>query len=132
MTGGLALADSVVSLDDIQRHIEGRPLVFLNACRSGAATQVRLQPAYLGSHALGLATSFIIGGAAACIGNLWRLPDDKASQFPLTFYRELLEGAVLGEALRRAKVTARGNYPSEIWWPSYSLFGDPSLKWRLS
>ena len=88
----------------------------------------------------GLATAFINQGVAAYIAPLWPIDDMLAQHIALEFYRQLLcERTTLGEALRRAKASARrSRTPSsasrrdghEAWaglgWASLVLYGDPT------
>lgn len=117
-------------------------LVFANACEAGmdAAASNRT---YQGN-VFGLATAFINHGVAAYIAPLWPIDDMLAQSIALEFYRHLLcDRVTLGEALRRAKASARRlaypaagdrlaqrNGPVASWaglgWASLVLYGDPS------
>ena len=81
-------------------------LVFANACEAGMDGG-RLERHYQGN-VFGLATAFINQGVAAYVGPLWPIDDLLAQHIALEFYQQLLsERRTLGEALRRAKVSAR-------------------------
>ena len=112
-------------------------LVFANACEAGMDA-ARPERRYQGN-VFGLATAFINQGVAAYIAPLWPIDDLLAQHIALDFYRQLLsERATLGEALRRAKASARRlAYPDvldrtrdaeSIWaglgWASLVLYGD--------
>ncbi len=115
----------------IRRLLEGRPLVFLNACESGrTANEQRPQAVgrYLQRPAEGLASAFIYGGALGCIGSLWPVYDDAAADFAIAFYNRVLEGNMLGEAMRQARLHIRDKYPSQITWAGFILYGDPTLQ----
>jgi hypothetical protein len=127
-TGGLVLADEVVSLEHIKRSVEGRPVVFLNACHSGADQAMDVRRGYIGSYTFGVASSFVLGGALACIGSIWKVFDQSAALFAARFYTELMSGVMLGEALRRTKAQTRQQLPDERTWASYVLFGDPTTR----
>jgi len=94
------------------------PLVFLNACRSGgmAANYTWLA---------GWAKSFLAAGAGAFIGSLWEVRDSSASHFAEEFYRALLSGTPLGDAMKQAR-TAIQNEPGDPTWLAYTLYGNPA------
>jgi hypothetical protein len=114
----------------IQRILEGRPVVMINACDSG---QTRNQPgssvvtSYLAEENHGLASAFIYGGAAACVGALWPVYDDTAVDLAVNFYDHFLSGGRVGEALRTARERSVKDSPDRVTWASYALFGDPTF-----
>ena len=114
----------------IRRLLEGRPLVFLNACES-AFTANEQQPQkierYLQGPAVGLASSFIYGGAVGCIGSVWPVYDDAAAEFAVELYRRVLEGYTIGQAMRHAREASRKAHPDQITWGTFVLYGDPSF-----
>ncbi|MCW5853383.1 MAG: CHAT domain-containing protein [Anaerolineae bacterium] len=130
---GLVLHDRELFLaQKIRRLLEGRPLVFLNACESGLArNEAPPQDAalsYLQRPAEGLASAFIYGGAIGCIGSLWPVYDRYAAQFATTFYDLVLQGYRLGEAMRRARLDIYATNPEPVTWAAYVLYGDPTLQ----
>jgi hypothetical protein len=114
----------------VQRILEGRPLVFLNACETSATANERDDPAttYIAAEAQGLAAAFIYGGASACVGSLWPVYDDTAARFAIVFYNALFEGNRIGEALRLARQQVREGYRDRVTWASYALYGDPTVR----
>jgi hypothetical protein len=129
---GLLLHDQEVFFaQKIRRLLEGRPLVFLNACQSGrTANEERPQVVehYLQKPAEGLASSFIYGGALGCIGALWPIYDRPAAEFAIEFYSKVLEGYMIGEAMRRARIRIKEAYPTQITWAAFILYGDPTFR----
>lgn len=134
---GLLLPDSEVFFaQKIRRLLEGNPLVFLNACESGASANERGQTgptrgylsSYLQKPAEGLASAFIYGGALGCIGTLWPVYDSPAARFAVQFYQKVLEGHTLGEAVRLARDENRKTFPKDITWASFVLYGDPRFR----
>ena len=115
----------------IRRLLEGRPLVFLNACDSGrTANEQEPQEVsrYLQKPAEGLASSFIYGGALGCIGALWPIYDHPAAEFAVGFYTRVLEGHMIGEAMRLARCQIKEKYPNQITWAAFVLYGDPTFR----
>jgi hypothetical protein len=94
------------------------PLVFLNACQTG---RTGFSLTDLG----GWAPKFLGAGAAAFLGALWEVSDRGAEIFARTFYRELLSGKPIGEAVQQARATVRDELPGNPAWLAYTLFADP-------
>lgn len=93
-----------------------QPLVFLNACQTGRQS---LSLTGIGSWA----HSFIDAGAAVFIGSLWEVYDEAAYKFAESFYRLLLDGKPVGQAVREArKAIKKIDDPS---WLAYTVFADP-------
>ncbi len=115
----------------IRRLLEGRPLVFLNACQS-TRTANEKQPQKVGDYlqgpAEGLAAAFIYGGALGCIGANWPIYDTAAAKFATTFYSNVIKGYMIGEAMRRARVEIRKQFPDNITWAAFVLYGDPTFR----
>ena len=83
---------------------------------------------YLQVPAEGLASAFICGGAVGCIGSLWPVYDDPAAEFAVAFYRWILEGYAIGEAMRNARVESKKAYANQVTWASFVLCGDPRFQ----
>jgi CHAT domain-containing protein len=114
----------------VRRLLKGQPLVFLNACQSGVTANEAMAPStnYLLESAEGLATAFLYGGALACIGSLWPVYDQPAAEFALEFYRKALDGYMLGEAMRLARIETRRKYPRQVTWAAFALYGDATFR----
>lgn len=114
----------------VQRLLEGRPLVFLNACESGtSANEEEPQTiGYMQEHAEGLASAFIYGGARGCVGSLWPIYDEPAADFAVHFYNNVVRGYMIGEALRLARREIKEKHNDQITWAAYVLYGDPTLR----
>lgn len=140
---GWLLSDGLLHAREIRNTlawIDSPPwLVFANACEAGM--DARTPAAAYQGDIFGLATAFINQAVAAYIGPLWPVDDVVAAQLAIDFYRALLlERVSLGEALRRAKVLAKGDLlplSSEagemplpprvaLSWASMVLYGDPT------
>jgi hypothetical protein len=127
---GLLLTDGeVLFAQKLRRLLSGQPLIFLNACESGRVANEQDMPEtnYMGKPAEGLASALLDGGAVACIGALWPVYDDAAADFAISFYNLLLQGHVIGEALRQARVESRKQHGQSATWASFALYGDPTV-----
>jgi CHAT domain-containing protein len=126
---GLVLDDAErCAAQKIQRLIVGTPLVFLNACetaRTGPEPDPAAEGRYEGDPREGLASAFLYGGALACIGNSWPVPDTIAADFAITFYNHALEDLPLGEAMRLARRAVKDRHPHDPSWASFVFYGDP-------
>lgn len=128
---GLLLYDQEIFFaQKVRRMLEGRPLVFLNACQSALTANEqdlkRHATFNLDKPATGLASSFIYGGALGCIGSLWPIYDEPAARFAIEFYKQVLEGHMLGEAMRMARCEIKKKDP--ITWAAFVLYGDPTFR----
>jgi hypothetical protein len=99
-------------------------LVFSNSCESAEGS---LDKDETGNTSL--AGSYLKAGVGGCVGTIWNVSDVGSSNFASDFYRYLLFGATLGEALLNARKAAfkRWGYHNLIWG-SYILFGDPEIR----
>lgn len=104
-----------------------RPLVFLNACQTGATGEL------LG-FVFGWPQAFLRMGATACIAPLWGVIDESAKDAAADFYQLVLKGnkesgekpVALGEALRR--IRSKWKDKKSLTYLGYILYGDPTAK----
>ncbi|MBU7019150.1 MAG: CHAT domain-containing protein [Theionarchaea archaeon] len=100
---------------EIERTLEGSPVVFINGCCSAKAFSYDIE---------GLAKTFLERGALSFIGSLWGIHDRTAAEIAAEFYKNCLKYPV-GEALR----LSRKKYYSieDITWAAFVMYGDPTL-----
>jgi hypothetical protein len=108
-----------------------RPLVFLNACQTGATGEL------LG-FVFGWPQAFLRMGATACVAPLWSVIDESAKDAAADFYELVLKGnkesggqpLALGEALRA--VRSKWKDKKSLTYLGYILYGDPTamLTWH--
>lgn len=130
---GLQLKDSFLTAEKIRLLNKGGSLIFLNACESGTVAhdsdpQRVLYLLHNPEPVVGLASAFVYSGAFGCVGSLWPVYDKPAADLAVRFYRFILSGEPTGEALRRARAEIRTEYPREITWAGYVLYGDPTFR----
>lgn len=116
---GFLTLDDVVSLAGALR--ETHPMVFLNSCNSGRGVP-SLAPIE------GWSRRFLDAGAGTFVGSQWEISSDSARGFSRAFYRHLVGGNSLGEAMRRARLQIRRASPGDPSWLAYSLYGDPDSR----
>ena len=131
---GLYLADREVFCGSkVRQFVEGQPLVFLNACESGAAANETIDRAnLLTDPAGGLATGFIYGGALGCIGAVSPVDDSTAAEFAIAVYDKVIGGETVGESVRHARSATLTAHPDQPTWASYVLFGDPTFRLKVN
>jgi hypothetical protein len=133
-TSAWLLSDGELWAREIRNTLAGQEeppwLIFANACEAGMDAGAPVGR-YQGD-VFGLATACINQGVAAYVAPLWPVQDVLAAELAADFYRELvLNRASVGEALRRAKVRARGRQgvghaARQLTWASFVLYGDPT------
>ena len=116
----------------VQRVLEGRPIVFLNACDTSRSDNEddSKSTGLIVARAQGLASAFIYGGAQACVGTLWPVFDDSARDLATSFYSQLVARQRVGEALREARRTSHDKHGDRLTWAAYALYGDPLCRLR--
>ncbi len=125
----IRLRDGWLSSDDVLPTFKGRPLVFLNACYS----DLQVQTETIGKRTESLARAFMLGNengaASAVVGTMWRVPDEPlecAMEFSLDFYRHLMDGGTMGEAMRLSRQAARNQNRGPMVWSPYVIYADPA------
>lgn len=126
--GGWQLDGGKLTAGEIAGLGGGRPmpiLVFSNACQSGHTEPWTADSA---SSVYGLPSAFLIAGVRHYLGTQWEVVDGQSATFAAAFYAELVAGASIGAAVRRAReaVVAAGG-EGDLAWASYVLYGDPSF-----
>ncbi len=103
-------------------------LVFFNACE---AARVR-RPGPRGARrraalrrSTSIAEAFLASGVANFVGTHWPVGDDAALGFSSTFYRRLLAGGSLGEAMLTARRAVHATGSPD--WADYVHYGNPAF-----
>lgn len=122
---GIVCADrKVLSGPDLANVAELPALAFFNACEVG---RLRAGQRFAGKaqerlrHNVSLAEAFLRGGVANYVGTYWPVGDDEAGTFAATFYRAIVRGDSVGNALNvsRAAVRKLGS----VDWADYIHYG---------
>jgi CHAT domain-containing protein len=114
--------------EKIRRILHGQPLVFLNACQTAQIQSEQRDETGRAAPPGGLASAFVYGGAKACVGSLWPVRDDYAAEFAVEFYKRLLEGETIGEAMRQARTHTRDMHGHSQTWSTFVLYGNPMFR----
>lgn len=95
------------------------PFIFLNACETG---QISYALTGLG----GWADAFIrrIKGSGF-IGSIWEADDELACKFAKAFYRYLIQGKTVAEAVRLSREELKKLEPNNPTWLTYTVYANP-------
>lgn len=126
---GIALSDGVLSGAHLASLGDLPALMFFNACESarirGGRRARRPNPRRKVRQRIdeniGLAESFLRGGAANYVGTYWPVGDEAAESFSTTLYGALVEGQPVGEALNRGRKAVEKL--GSVDWADYIHYG---------
>jgi len=104
----------------IQGHFHlARPVFFLNACQTArqgwALTRIG-----------GWANRLISSGVVVFVGPFWEVKDDSSLEFSRQFYKELLEGKMVAEAVHDAR--RHSKRPGDPTWAAYTVYAHPNSR----
>lgn len=118
-------------------------LVFFNACESARIRAARAEgneeEAERGEErevderareSAGFAEAFLRGGVANFIGTYWEVGDEAASTMATEFYRQVIDGQPMGQALLEARRAVQGGGRSKDW-ADYMVYGDPGFVLKI-
>lgn len=92
-------------------------LATLSACETG------LGKIASGDDVVGLTRGFLFAGTSTIVASLWQV-DDQATSVLMTQFYEGLKGTDKREALRKAQIATRKNYPHPFYWAAFELTGN--------
>ncbi|MBF0564724.1 MAG: CHAT domain-containing protein [Nitrospirae bacterium] len=128
---GLTLIDGVFKAEHILEIKDRRLLpafIFLNTCHSGQTENWAADEGF--GSASSLAEAFLLSGVRHYLGTFWKVMDEEARNFATGFYKELVGGANIGEALRKARLNFIIKCGEDnVLWASYILYGDPTFRY---
>ncbi len=88
-------------LKSINEEKSYHPIIFLNSCEASKIREIEIEEGVRNFE--GITVSLVRGGALACVGNTWEVEDEAIKNLSTNFYRFLLEGRPVGEALMKAR-----------------------------
>ena len=125
---GWRLHDDVLTAGELSKLSRPPLLVFSNSCQAGTTAEWAGNYRYEGQ-AFGIGSAFLLAGVKNYIGTFWVVHDEESELFAMAFYRSLITGQSLGEALLQARQTiiSQRGWQS-LTWASYMLYGDPTAR----
>ncbi len=75
-----------------------------------------------------VATNLLTAGAGSVITSRWPVSALRTREFATLFYQDIGDGVMLGEAMRRTRVTMMQQHPDDTAWTSFVLYGDPTQR----
>lgn len=123
LTSSLVLApgegdDGFLRVDEILWLDLKADLVVLSGCSTGAGK-------LSGDGILGLSRAFLFAGTPSLVVTQWDIADDPTMVLMDRFYAELAKGLDKAQALRRAQLATRAQFPHPAYWASFVLIGEP-------
>jgi CHAT domain-containing protein/tetratricopeptide (TPR) repeat protein len=113
----LRLGDGWLNMMDVFNLTLGAELTTLSACETGRGAL------YGGDELVGLSQAFLSAGTPSLVVSLWRVHDRSTTRFMEQFYQGLLDGRSRPDALRRAGLRVREEYPHPYYWAPFILMG---------
>jgi len=118
----LKLADSWLTVHELQDLPCSAPLITLSACDSGRSETL------LGDKLIGFYQSFFHAGAQSVVVSLWSLDDQAAIHTMTAFYQALRAGQPVHRALRNAQLLMMTMWRHPYYWAPFMLIGNPLLR----
>jgi len=108
----LVMSDGLVSAANLFGHLPRSSIVFLNACSTGSSFER-------------LSRDLLNQSGSILVGFVGPVTDVGGAIVAMEFYRCLISGACVGEAVQTARETQKAAMPTDHSWMSFVLFGDP-------
>lgn len=110
---GIVTAQEISNLD-----FRNTKLITLSACETALGDIDNNEGVY------GLQRAFKIAGVKEMLITLWEIPDNETRLLMNLFYRHILDGDSYYEALHKAQLTMKINYPDPAIWAGFELIGE--------
>lgn len=109
-------SDGLLTVSKLYSTRLAADLVTLSACETG------LGKVASGDDVVGLTRGFLYAGASTVVASLWKVDDRATSALMTRFYDELKAGDKR-EALRKAQLATREQFPHPFFWAAFQLTG---------
>ncbi len=109
-------SDGLLTVSKLYSTRLAADLVTLSACETG------LGKVASGDDVVGLTRGFLYAGASTVVASLWKVDDQATSALMTRFYDELKAGDKR-EALRKAQLATREQFPHPFFWAAFQLTG---------
>ena len=113
--------DAILNAEDIAGlDLVDTELVVLSACETALGTN------QVGEGVYGLQRAFMVAGGRTLVMSLWKVPDTETQKLMANFYQRIKAGEERAEALYKAKLAMKEDYPDPFFWGAFICQGDPA------
>lgn len=112
------MSDQVLNAEQFLTSVDTRSVVFISACADGVTLN-------------GLSRKLVHSNDSLLVGFVGPVSDEGAFVIAQELYQQLLNGLVLGEAMKCARQRQQRQLPEDYSWASLVLFGDPTFALQL-
>ena len=123
--GIVCAGPKVLSGNELSKIHNLPAVVFFNSCQSGRVGGMTQSAAGGLARNVGLAEAFLRGGVANYVGTHWVVSDDAAPAFMRAFFKGLLNGQSMGEAVLAGRRAVRAVGSRD--WADYIHYGSPDF-----
>jgi CHAT domain-containing protein/Flp pilus assembly protein TadD len=114
--------DGFLRMEEIYKLSLDADIVVLSACQTGKGLLEK------GEGVMSLTRPFFIAGARSVIAALWPINDKSTAGFMKEFYKLIIKGRSVNEALRSVKLKMiRSSWSHPFYWSGFILQGNPTL-----
>ena len=118
-TGNFSLdnvEDGILTADELSRlDLSNTKLVVLSACETARGKVDPIDGVY------GLQRAFKMAGVGTIVMSLWKVPDESTSILMTEFYRNLMDGIEIHQALKNAENKVKELYPDPYYWAGFII-----------
>lgn len=108
--------DGVLTADEISRlDLSNTKLVVLSACETARG---KIDPV---EGVIGLQRAFKKAGVQTIVMSLWKVPDESTAILMTEFYRNLMNGVEIHQALKNAENRVKELYPDPYYWAGFII-----------
>lgn len=114
--------DGFLWMEEIYKLSLNADMVVLSACHTGKGLLEK------GEGVMSLTRPFFFAGARSVIAALWPINDKSTASLMKEFYKLIIKGRRVNEALRNAKLKMiRSSWAHPFYWSGFLLQGNPTL-----
>ena len=108
--------DGILTADEISRlDLSNTKLVVLSACETAKGKVDPIDGVY------GLQRAFKMAGVQTIVMSLWKVPDESTAILMTEFYRNLMNGVEIHQALKNAENKVKEFYPDPYYWAGFII-----------
>lgn len=113
----LHLADGALTVDQVETLSLRPGIVVLSACETALAD------GGVGDEMFGLVRAFLVAGASRVLASQWPVDDASTADFMAGFYRSIVAGRPVADALFEAQALQMTRQSHPYFWAAFTLYG---------